>query len=87
MPKPPEALGAETQTKNLNRIVLRNFAQIKSLLRASQQPDRTQPEASPVLPEHLDKLLDEPWTPEASRQIDLWSWYVQQEFEVLGGES
>ena len=39
----------------------------------------------PVLPEHLDKLIDQPWNAEASRQIDLWLWYVQQEFETTGG--
>lgn len=91
MPKPPEALGAETQKIFLNLIVLRNSASFKSLPRASQQLDGTQTEESkevrPLLPEHLDKLLNEPWTADASRQIDLWLWYVQQEFEIVGGES
>ena len=80
MPKPPGAMGAETQTKNLNRIVLRNSAQIKSLLRASQQP-----KATPALPKHLDELIDQPWTSENSQRVDLWLWYVQQEFETTGG--
>lgn len=75
MPKPLGAMGAETQTKNLNRIVLRNSASLQD----------TAPIKSPVLPEHLDKLLDLPWSPEASRQIDLWLWYTQQEFEMNGG--
>jgi hypothetical protein len=75
MPKPLGAMGAETQTKNLNRIVLRNSASLQD----------TAPIKSPVLPEHLDKLLDLPWSPEASRQIDLWLWYTQQEFEMTGG--
>lgn len=88
MPKPPGTLGAETQTKNLNPIVLRISAQFNYLQKTSVlsvQPDGTQPEESPVLPEHLDKLLDLPWTLEASRQIDLWLWYTQQEFETDGG--
>jgi hypothetical protein len=89
MPKPPGTLEAETQKIFLNLIVLRNSASFKSLSRASQQPDRTQTEESkearPALPEHLDKLLDLPWTSENSRQIDLWLWYVQQEFEMTGG--
>ncbi|MBA2748562.1 MAG: hypothetical protein H0U45_07425 [Tatlockia sp.] len=76
MPKPPRAMGAETQTKNLNRIVLRNSASLQY----------TAPIKSPALPPHLDKLLDEAWTSDASRQIDLWLWYVQQEFETVGGE-
>ncbi len=75
MPKPPGAMGAETQTKNLNRIVLRNSASLQD----------TAPIKSPALPEHLDKLLDEAWSPEGSRQIDLWLWYTQQEFEMTGG--
>lgn len=40
----------------------------------------------PTLPEHLDELLDLPWTPEASRLVDCWLWYGEREFE-LGGES
>ncbi len=31
----------------------------------------------PILPEHLDKLINSPWNSDASRQIDLWLWYVQ----------
>jgi len=76
MPKPPRAMGAETQTKNLNRIVLRNSASLQD----------TAPIESPLLPSHLDKLIDLPWNPENSRQVDLWLWYVQQEFQTTGGK-
>lgn len=38
----------------------------------------------PLLP-HLDKSIDSPSTPEASKQRDRWQWYVEQEFELLGG--
>lgn len=36
------------------------------------------------LPEHLDELLDSPWTRETRQQVDKWQKYVEQEFE-LGG--
>lgn len=49
------------------------------------QPDGTQTSEIPVLPEHLDKLLDLPWNPDHSRHIDWWLWYIQQEFEMVGG--
>ncbi len=50
-------------------------------------PERSpkQTQITPVLPEHLEKLLDSPWSPEASRQIDLWLWYIEREFELTGG--
>lgn len=34
-----------------------------------------------TLPDHLDRLLDLPWTSEASLAIDRWLWWHQQEFE------
>jgi hypothetical protein len=52
----------------------------------STPPEKNFPATYPLLPEHLDKLLDEAWTSENSRQIDLWLWYVQQEFELVGGD-
>ena len=51
----------------------------------STPSEKNFPATYPVLPPHLDKLLDEAWTPEASRQVDLWLWYTQQEFETAGG--
>jgi hypothetical protein len=76
MPKPPRTVGAETQTKNLNPIVLRNSAKLQD----------TAPTESPALPERLNKLIDLPWNPENSTQIDLWLWYCQEEFELVGGD-
>ncbi len=51
----------------------------------STPSEKNFPAISPVLPPHLDKLLDLPWNPDASRQIDQWLWYTQQEFETAGG--
>lgn len=48
-----------------------------------RSPQQTQ--ITLALPEHLEKLLDSAWTPEASRLIDSWLWYAQQEFEAAGG--
>lgn len=91
MPKPPGAMGAEMQKKFLKTIVLQNSASIKSLQETwlqrsseGQQPDESS-ETAPPLPEHLDKLIDSPWTKDASRSIDWWLWYIQQEFETAGG--
>lgn len=52
--------------------------------REGQQPDESS-ETSPPLPERLDKLIDQPWTKDASRSVDWWLWYIQQEFEMRGG--
>jgi hypothetical protein len=52
----------------------------------STPPEKNFPATYPLLPPHLDKLLDLPWTPNASRQVDLWLWYCQQEFETAGGD-
>jgi len=38
---------------------------------------------NPPLPKHLSRLLEEPWSAEASRNLDLWQQYVQLEFEEL----
>lgn len=38
-----------------------------------------------VLPEYLDKLIDQPWNSDANRQLDWWLWYIEQEFEMAGG--
>jgi len=35
----------------------------------------------PHLPDHLEKMLDEPFSQFASLQIDRWLWYIEQEFE------
>ncbi|WP_146134109.1 hypothetical protein [Chlorogloea sp. CCALA 695] len=53
-------------------------------LHRSALPEES-PEICSALPPHLDKLLDLPWNPDHSNQIDLWLWYVQQEFETTGG--
>lgn len=49
--------------------------------RSPQQP------TVPALPPNLDKLISEPWSPEANRQIDQFLWYTQQEFELVEGAS
>ena len=76
MPKPPRAMGAETQTKNLNKIVQRNSASLQD----------TAPKETPALPEYLDELIAQPWTSENSQRVDLWLLYLQLEFETVGGE-
>lgn len=35
----------------------------------------------PTLPDHLDRLLNLPWSSEASLAIDRWLWQWEQEFE------
>lgn len=40
----------------------------------------------PPLPEWLDRLLDEPYSPEASAQIDRWLAYVEMEFAGVSHE-
>lgn len=35
----------------------------------------------PPLPDWLDRLLDQPWTPEASLMVDRWLAYLAAEFE------
>ena len=36
-----------------------------------------------MLPDHLDALLDQPWSSKASLRVDYWLWYCQEEFERL----
>lgn len=88
MQKPPGTVEVKLRENSLRLIVPQKFASIKpseqQRSRVQQQSDESS-ETFPPLPEHLDKLIDSPWTPEASRQIDLWLWYVQQEFETGGG--
>lgn len=40
----------------------------------------------PPLPPHLDKLIDQPWSKEASLLVDSQLWYIQQEIELVGGK-
>jgi hypothetical protein len=49
--------------------------------------DSTLYRRSPILPlpQHLDGLIGSPWTGENSRQVDRWLWYIEQEFETVGG--
>ena len=35
----------------------------------------------PALPPHLDRLIDEQWTPESSAMVDRWLAYLEAEFE------
>jgi len=87
MSKPPVAMEVKTRKYFLSPIIPRSSTSLQDTsLHLSTQTDGTQPEASPLLPPHLDRLLDSPWTPDHSRQIDLWLWYVQQEFELVGGD-
>lgn len=50
----------------------------------NQQRSQGQP-IVPLLPPHLDQLIDYPWSPEASREIDRFLWYLEQEFGLFGG--
>lgn len=40
----------------------------------------------PPLPPHLDRLLDQDWTPQASAAVDRWLAYVEAEFEGVSHE-
>lgn len=81
MQKPPGAVEVKLRKNFLNLIVLQTLDPINS---SDQEPNESL-EGFPALPEHLDKLIDQPWTKDASRQLDWWLWYVQQEFETAGG--
>ncbi len=80
MPKPPEALGAETQKNFLTPIILRNSASFKLL------SQKDSPQNYPALPEHLGKSSNLPWNPDPSRQVDLWLWYFKRKLETVGGK-
>lgn len=88
MQKPPGTLGVKRLRNSLSLILSQKSTSIKPSNRARSLPLQ-QPGGSlqtfPPLPERLDKLIDLPWTKEASREIDLWLWYTQQEFEMTGG--
>lgn len=94
MPKPPVAVEVKTRKKSCNSIIPRSSTSSKYLVSESplpplplQQVGRSQVQSTlPTLPPHLDKLISEPWSPEANRQIDQFLWCVQQEFELAGGE-
>lgn len=81
MKKPPNATQrADARIKFLNSILPRSSAAAQySEARSPRKP------TIPALPQHLDALVDVPWNADASKQIDLWIWYTQQEFELLGG--
>lgn len=38
---------------------------------------------NPALPEWLEPLLNQPWTPEASLAVDRWIAYVEAEFSII----
>lgn len=38
------------------------------------------------IPPWIEELLSRPWTSAASRQVDRWLWYEEQEFLGLGGK-
>lgn len=79
---PEVASRAEKRSKTYNSIVPQSSAVAQD--RSPHPHPISQQERSP-LPPHLDELLDLPWTPEASGQLDRWQWYVEQEFELPGG--
>jgi hypothetical protein len=82
MQKPPGTLEVRRWRKFIDKIVLQNAVQIKP----SQQPNKSF-KTPPPLPKHLDKLVDQPWNPKASLEVDWWLWYCQREFEMVGGKS
>lgn len=91
MQKPPGTVEVKLRKNSSLRLILpktsnliKSSEQLRSL--SGQQPDESS-EVSPPPPERLDKLIDQPWTKDASRQIDWWLWYIQQEFETVGGKS
>lgn len=45
------------------------------------------PRISPQLanPTHVDQVTLQTWTRENSLKLDRWLWYIQKEFELLGG--
>ncbi len=88
MQKPPEAMEVKWWKKSFDTIALHSAIQIKpsqqQRSRIAQQPNESL-KTYPPLPEHLDRLIDQPWNNEASLLIDLWLWCVEQEFEIVEG--
>ncbi len=82
---PEVANRAEKRSKTRNPIVPQ-FSAVAQDQQEDRSPDSSPQDADqkrslyPPLPPHLDELLDAPWTPESSRQIDRWLDYISIEF-------
>ncbi len=70
------------------RAAAQNIDETRESILALKPTTKQDTEArSPILPvpSHLDRLIGSPWTSENSRQVDQWLWYIEQEFETVGG--
>lgn len=78
----PSSLGNTPDPTHKNQQHRRSPLSSSSILSEQSQQQTT----VPPLPPYLDKLIDQPWSKEASLLLDSWLWYIQQEFELVGGE-
>jgi hypothetical protein len=66
----------------------RNIDEIRESILAQPPASKQAREARPPiqsLPPHLDRLINLPWTSDLPWQVDQWLWYIEQEFETVGG--
>lgn len=75
-------LGENSLTESAQYSEARSPLSSSSILSEQSQQQTT----VPPLPPHLDKLIDQPWSKEASLLLDRQLWHIQQEFELVGGE-
>ena len=78
MPKPPRLMEVKAQNIDETR------ESILALPPASTQAREARPPIQ-SLPPHLDRLINLPWTSDLRRQVDQWLWYIEPEFETVGG--
>lgn len=78
MPKPPRRMGVTAENINQTRDSI-----LTPTPTSKQDPKARSPKL--LLPPHLDRLIDLPWTSKSSRQVDQWLWSTEQEFETVGG--
>lgn len=76
MPKP---------SNGTRRVKAQNIDETRDSILTPPFTTKQDPEARSPIPPHLDALIDLPWNPQHNREIDLWLWYSQHEFELAGG--
>lgn len=78
MPKPPQRMEGKAENIDQTR---------ESILAPTPTYKQDSKARTPklVLPPHLDRLIDLPWTSDRSRQVDQWLWYTEQGFETVEG--
>ena len=78
MPKPPRRMEVKAQNIDETRDSI-----LAPLPTSKQDTEARSPIQS--LPPHLDRLINLPLTSVFRRQVDQWLWYIEPEFETVGG--